>query len=203
MKVTIIPRSSGALGFARTLASDNLMMNREQILDQMCVTLGGRVSEELFYSENMITTGASNDLEKVTALAHSSVTQYGLDPVIGPISYKQEEASVFEGGGGGGKKYSEATAQLIDTRVREIIKHAHERTTALLRLHKEKVKNLALALLEKEAVNHEQLVEILGERPRFKRSHAYEDFVRNQGKSLSKGGTTTTVPNNDTPPIAG
>lgn len=148
-------------------------------MDQLCVTLGGRTSEELFYSFDEITTGASNDLEKVTQLAHACVTKYGLDDTLGPISLSNGTNSL----GMEEKKYSEATAQLIDTQVKALIEKAHDRTKNLLALHKEKVQKLAETLLLKESVNHEDLVSLLGPRPAFARAHTYESFLKEQARS--------------------
>lgn len=122
LKVTIIPRAKGALGFAQYLPDELNLYSREQLEDMMVMALGGRVSEELFF--NKITTGASDDIKKVTQIAAGLVTQYGMSPVLGPLNYAMEE--------GYQKNFSEETGAIIDEEVRKIIDSAYNRCKELL-----------------------------------------------------------------------
>uniref|UniRef100_A0A915KZV4 Peptidase M41 domain-containing protein n=1 Tax=Romanomermis culicivorax TaxID=13658 RepID=A0A915KZV4_ROMCU len=144
------------------------------LLDRMCMTLGGRVSEEIFF--NRITTGAMDDLQKVTQMAYSQVVRFGMSEKVGPLSFDQ-------GGNGESawqKPYSEATGQLIDEEVRTIVDTALQRTRNLLKEKKAEVENVAKKLLEKEIISREDMIEVLGKRP-FTEKHTYEEFVAGTG----------------------
>lgn len=181
LKVSIIPRGSAALGYAQYLPKDQYLYTREQLLDRICMTLGGRVSEELFFKR--ITTGARDDLSKVTKLIYGQLVTYGMDPTLGPLSY-DDVGSGSQGSGSGElyKPYSEETARMIDERARTLVNEALERTRALLTKHREDVERVAKRLLEKEVLNREDIVGLLGPRP-FASKHAYDE--------LSAGTTTT------------
>ncbi len=164
LKVSIIPRGSSALGYAQYLPKDQYLYSTEQLQDRMCMTLGGRVSEELFIGR--ITTGARDDLRKVTKQAYAQITLYGMNQALGPLSYDQPD----EGMTGGAepsfqKPFSEETANLIDKEARQIISNALERTRTLLSEKRVAVKAIAERLLEKEVLGREDLIELLGERP--------------------------------------
>lgn len=177
MKVTIIPRTSGALGFARTLPSDNYLISREQLMDRTCVTLGGRVAEEIFFGE--ITSGAQNDLQKVTKWAYDYVSVLGMDEKVGPLSFPQEESMMRGFGNESSRKYSESTAKLIDERVQTFIMDAYNRTKEVLSKHKEEASRLAQLLLQKETVHREELEKVLGARP-FPSKHSYDEFIEKE-----------------------
>jgi AFG3 family protein len=137
------------------------------------MTLGGRVAEELFIGR--ITTGARDDLRKVTQQAYAQITNYGMDPVLGPFNYADQ------GGSSGGspeftKPFSEATAQLIDQQARLMITKSLERTRELLAAKRDAVEALAQRLLEREVLVREDLIELLGERP-FPNRHAFDELV--------------------------
>jgi AFG3 family protein len=125
LKVSIIPRGKG-LGYAQYLPRDAFLFTREQLLDRMCMTLGGRISEILFF--NKISTGAQDDLRKVTQLAYAQVVHYGMSEKVGNVSFEtpQPGEMAFD------KPYSEQTAQIIDEEVRNIIDGAFNRTMKLL-----------------------------------------------------------------------
>lgn len=167
LKVSIIPRGSAALGYAQYLPKDQYLYTKEQLLDRMCMTLGGRASELIFFGK--LSTGARDDLSKVTQLAYSQITLYGMDDVVGPISFEKNEGE-FQ------KPYSEATAALIDSQVRVLISSAMERTLKLLKEKKDGIEKLAQVLLKKEVLGRSEIISILGERP-FPYKHGYDELL--------------------------
>ncbi|KAK7114430.1 mitochondrial inner membrane m-AAA protease component AFG3L2-like [Littorina saxatilis] len=173
LKVSIIPRGKG-LGYAQYLPKEQYLYTQEQLLDRMCMTLGGRVSEQIFF--NRITTGAQDDLKKVTQNAYAQVVHFGMNEKVGNLSFEmpQQGEMVFD------KPYSEQTAQLIDSEVRGIVRGAYDRTMELLNKHKDDVEKVALRLLEKEKLDKDDMVELLGKRP-FAEKSTYEEFVEGTG----------------------
>mmetsp|Transcript_12104 Transcript_12104/g.24448 ORF Transcript_12104/g.24448 Transcript_12104/m.24448 type:complete len:760 (+) Transcript_12104:1765-4044(+) len=173
LKVTIIPRGAAALGYAQYLPKEVALYNPDQLLDRMCMALGGRAAEQIFY--NKISTGASDDLKRVSQMAYAQVSIYGFSKRVGQVSFQQEEGSnQFQ------KPYSEQTAEIIDQEVREMIDAAYVRTLQVLEEHKEECKALALKLLDKETINHDDIVGVLGDRP-FE-TDAYQEYLRNTKK---------------------
>jgi cell division protease FtsH len=158
VKVTIVPRGK-ALGAAWYLPEERQITTYEQMMDEMTATLGGRASEEVNFGK--ISTGALNDLERVTKQAYAMVTYYGLNKKIGNISYYdstgQQEYNFT-------KPFSEKTAQVIDEEVRGIVESAYQKALDLLSKNKDKVDRLAEVLLEKEVIFRENLEEIFGKR---------------------------------------
>jgi AFG3 family protein len=136
--------------------------------------LGGRISEQIFF--NRISTGAQDDLQKITQSAYSQVVRFGMSEKVGNISFDmpQQGDMVFD------KPYSEATAQLIDDEVRVIIKNAYDFTMNLLTSKKELIEKVALRLLEREILSRDDMIELVGKRP-FKEKNTYEDFVEGTG----------------------
>eukprot|EP00793_Prasinoderma_coloniale_P002466 PRCOL_00001948-RA len=156
MKVSIVPRGTAALGFAQYLPNENLLNTREQMNDMICMALGGRIAEEVMLGK--ISTGAQNDLERVTKMAYSQVAIYGFSEKIGLLSFPSNNQELT-------KPYSDETARIIDEEVRALVDEAYERTRQLLRDQKDNVEALAQALLEKEVLQIEDLNKILGPRP--------------------------------------
>ncbi|RZR72274.1 hypothetical protein BHM03_00011834 [Ensete ventricosum] len=165
LKVTIVPRGTAALGFAQYVPNENLLMTKEQLFDMTCMTLGGRASEEVrSVLLGKISTGAQNDLEKVTKMTYAQVAVYGFSDKVGLLSFPQREDG-FEMT----KPYSSKTGAIIDNEVREWISKAYEKTVELIKEHKDHVARVAELLLEKEVMHQDDLVRVLGERP-FKSS---------------------------------
>ncbi|KAK4478557.1 hypothetical protein RD792_014041 [Penstemon davidsonii] len=170
LKVTIVPRGTAALGFAQYVPNENLLMTKEQIFDMTCMTLGGRAAEQVLIGK--ISTGAQNDLEKVTKMTYAQVAVYGFSDKVGLLSFPPNDNG-FEMS----KPYSSKTADIIDNEVREWVGKAYTRTIQLIEEHKENVAKIAEMLLEKEVLHQEDLIQILGERP-FKSSETtnYDRF---------------------------
>jgi AFG3 family protein len=127
VQVTIIPRGKGALGFAQYLPKEVALYSREALLDRICMALGGRAAEELSFGR--VTTGASDDLDRVTQMAYAMTAVYGMNERIGNVSFPPKEDQQFS------KPYSDSTAQVIDDEVRALVSSAYERTKKLLQQH--------------------------------------------------------------------
>ncbi|KAI8381082.1 peptidase family M41-domain-containing protein [Radiomyces spectabilis] len=159
LKVSIIPRGASALGYAQYLPKDQYLYSEKQLLDRMCMTLGGRVAEELHF--DTITTGAQDDLQKVTKMAYAQVSAYGMSSKVGPLSFDDpsQQEPQFQ------KPYSETTGQMIDAEVRKLVDEAYQRTTRLLQEKKPLINKVAQLLLEKEVITKEDMERLLGKRP--------------------------------------
>ncbi len=159
VKVTIVPRGQ-SLGAAWYLPEERQIVRTEQMLDEMCATLGGRAAEKVIF--NKISTGALSDLEKVTRQAKAMVSIYGLNDTLGNITYYDSSGQTDYNFS---KPYSEQTAQVIDKEISKIIEKQYERAIDLLKNSKDKLKQLADRLLEKEVIFKDDLENILGKRP--------------------------------------
>lgn len=159
MKVSIVPRGK-SLGAAWYLPEEHQIFTRSQFVDRLCSALGGRAAEDIIFNE--VSSGALDDLEKVTKQAYTMVAFYGLDPEMGNISYYDSNGEYEQSLQ---KPYSEATAQLIDREVRQLVESSYERTRQLLVQHREEMETLAQLLLKKEVVVQEELAAIFGPRP--------------------------------------
>lgn len=166
LKVSILPRSKGALGFAQNMPKETPLYSESEFLDKICMILGGRMSEQLFF--NSVTNGASDDLKKATQLAQTLVENFGMSESIGLTSYSVNE-----------RYYSEHTKDMLDSEVRAIINKCMLKTRELLSEKRDLVVKLAERLIEKEGVVHTDLVEILGPRP-FEQSEEYKKFITEQ-----------------------
>jgi AFG3 family protein len=158
LKVTIVPRGTAALGYAQYTPKEQYLYNTDQLFHQICMTLGGRAAEEIFFGK--ISTGASNDLQQITRIAYSMVTVYGMNEKVGNVSYHDPNADqTFT------KPYSDETARLIDEEVRALIDKAYKATLNLLRDKKGDVELLAKELLVKEVLFKSDLETLIGKRP--------------------------------------
>ncbi|HWZ36421.1 MAG TPA: ATP-dependent zinc metalloprotease FtsH, partial [Mucilaginibacter sp.] len=169
VKVSIVPRGVAALGYAQYLPKEQFLYTIEQLEDGMCMTLGGRVAEDIMFGK--ISTGAQNDLERITKLSYAMVTIYGMNDKVGNVSFNDTQGEYQFN-----KPYSEKTSELIDSEVRSQINAVYARTKQLLLDKKEGLIKLAEKLLEKEILFQSDLEEILGKRP-FDHRTTYDEFV--------------------------
>ena len=173
VKVTIIPRGR-SLGAAWYLPEERQITTRDQLLDEMCAALGGRVSEELMFGK--ISTGAMNDLEKITKQAYAMIAYFGMSNKVGHVSFYDSSGQTdmaFT------KPYSEKTSELIDKEVKDLIEEAYQRSFEILKKHKDDLTQLAEILLEKEVIFTEDLERIFGKRP-WKTQHEKEAEVKKE-----------------------
>jgi cell division protease FtsH len=159
VKVSIVPRGVAALGYAQYLPKEQFLYTVEQMIDEMCKTLGGRAAEEIIFGR--ITTGALSDLEQITKLAYSMVSVYGMNEKVGNISFYDSKASEFTFD----KPYSEATAKVIDEEVKILVDKAYIRTKELLKSKRTELEVIAKELLEKEVIFKADIERLIGPRP--------------------------------------
>ena len=158
VKVSIVPRGVAALGYAQYLPKEQYLYTTEQLIDSMCMTLGGRAAEEIVFGR--ISTGAQNDLERITRMAYGMVTLYGMNKAVGPVSFNDPQGEYqFR------KPYSEQTSLLIDQEVRKIIETAFDKTLDLIRSKREVLEAIAQELLSKEVIFKQDLERLAGPRP--------------------------------------
>ncbi|KAM9861260.1 mitochondrial inner membrane m-AAA protease component paraplegin [Aulostomus maculatus] len=159
MKVSIAPRTNAALGFAQILPRDQYLFTKEQLFERMCMALGGRAAEAITF--NKVTTGAQDDLRKVTRVAYSMVKQYGMCDSVGQVSFPETE----EQGAVGRRPFSQGLQQQMDHEAKMLIAQAYRRTEELLLDNRDKLVMLASALLEQEVVNYDDIEALLGPPP--------------------------------------
>ncbi|MEN9548376.1 MAG: hypothetical protein RIR12_967 [Bacteroidota bacterium] len=192
LKVTIVPRGTAALGYAQYTPKEQYLYNTDQLSDQICMTLGGRASEQIFFSK--ISTGAQNDLQQITRIAYSMVTVYGMNDKVGNISfYDPHQETAFT------KPYSDETAKMIDEEVRKLIDIAYEKTLALLTEKKEEVEKLANALLDKEVLFQSDVELLIGKRP-FEEKKLIDATPEPAIQTESASETSAVAPSNDSSP---
>ena len=193
LKVTIVPRGTAALGYAQYTPKEQYLYTIEQLTDQMCMTLGGRAAEQIFFGK--ISTGASNDLQQISKMAYSMVTTYGMNDKIGNVSfYDPSQENTFQ------KPFSEETGKIIDEEVRKMIAEAYQRTLALLTDKKEQVEKLAKALLEREVLHKSDVEELVGKRP-FEEEKALGAL--DESNTFAPTETTVGNPNDNTANTSG
>ncbi|WP_104383577.1 ATP-dependent zinc metalloprotease FtsH [Sphingobacterium sp. HMA12] len=168
VKVSIVPRGVAALGYAQYLPREQFLYTTEQLVDSLCMTMGGRVAEDITFGR--ISTGAQNDLERITQLSYAMIAIYGMNDKVGNVSFRDSSEASFQ------KPYSDKTAELIDAEVRNLITDVYARTKQLLLDKREGLIKIAEKLLEKEILFQSDLEEILGKRP-FETKTTYDEFV--------------------------
>lgn len=178
LKVTIVPRGKGSLGYAQYLPKEVALHSKEAMVDIMCMALGGRASEYINF-DGRITTGASDDLRRVTQIAYSMVQLYGMNDRVGQLAFPKEEGAYPD------KLYSEKTAQVMDEEVSKIVHEAYERTKQLLKDKQSVLHELAEELLKNETINHSDIVRVLGPRP-FGGNKTYTEFVEESWKEADQ-----------------
>ncbi|MDH3651067.1 MAG: AAA family ATPase, partial [Saprospiraceae bacterium] len=173
LKVSIVPRGK-SLGAAWYLPEEHSLLTKSQLFDRICMALGGRAAELMIFNE--VSSGALDDLEKVTKQAYTMVMYYGLSDKLGNISFYdssgQQDMSLK-------RPYSEETAQIIDREVQRMVAEAFDQTSDILRAHRKELTELAELLLKKEVVNQEELIGIFG--PRMEKSADKSDEVISLG----------------------
>jgi AFG3 family protein len=194
LKVTIIPRTSGALGYAQYLPKETFLRTQEQILDIVCKALAGRAAEDVIFGR--VTTGASDDLKRVTQLVYSMIQTYGMNSRVGQLAYQKKDDGMP-----GDKPYSDSTAEAMDDEARAIVDAAYTRTVELMKEHKEDLEKVAKLLLEKETITHDDMVDLIGERP-FKGDSQYEEYVSSRAnqKMEDKQEAQTDITNDEAQP---
>jgi len=173
VKVSIVPRGVAALGYAQYLPKEQFLYQTEQLFDEMCMALGGRASEEIIFDK--VSTGALSDLERVTKVAYSMVTVYGMNDKIGNISYYDSKPNDYSFN----KPYSDATAQLIDQEVQKIVRKAFDHVKNLLVNKKKELELVAKELLDKEIIFQTDLERLIGKRP-FEKQTTYQAFTNGE-----------------------
>lgn len=177
-KITIVPRTGGALGFTMQVEDDErYLMSKSQAMDEIAVLCGGRAAEELIFGE--MTNGASNDIERATAIARAMVTQYGMSDKLGMVTLSQQQSRYL--GGGSSLTCSEATAEEIDAEVRRIVEEGHQRALQTLKENRFKLHEIAHYLQKKETITGEEFMNIL------KRENTFAPVVEN----INEEGSTT------------
>jgi len=178
VKVSIVPRGIAALGYAQYLPKEQFLYQTEQLVDEMTMALGGRAAEEIIFGK--ISTGALSDLERVTKMAYSMVSVYGMNDKIGNVSfYDSKQNDRFN------KPYSDSTAETIDEEVRKLIQYAYDKSIKLLTDKKPELEILAKELLEKEILFQSDLEKLIGKRP-FESETTYEAFTRKVDEKEAK-----------------
>ncbi len=157
VKVTIVPRGIGTLGYAQYLPKDEYITRTQQLLDRMCMTFGGRAAEEVIFGK--VSTGAQNDLDQVTKMAYSMVAVFGMNDKVGQVSFYGMQNESFA------RPYSEETAGMIDAEVRQMVLTQFERAKNLLVEHRDALEKLAEQLLEKEVLHKNDVERLIGPRP--------------------------------------
>merc|ERR1712038_2125143 len=168
LKVTIIPRSSGALGYAQYLPKETFLRTQEQIMHIVCMALAGRAAEEVFFGK--VTTGASDDLRRVTDLVYSTIQIYGMNSRVGQLAFPKDPNAMP-----GDKPYSDSTAEAMDEEAKKIVDAAYDRTLELISEKKTEVEKVAHLLLEKETITHDDIIDLIGPRPYS--NEAYQEYV--------------------------
>lgn len=157
VKVTIVPRGIGTLGYAQYLPKEEYITRTEQLLDRMCMTFGGRAAENIVFGK--VSTGAQSDLDQVTKMAYSMITVFGMSEKVGQVSFYGMQNESFN------KPFSDMTASMIDEEVRKLVNSQYERAQEVLTERRDELEKLAQALLEKEVLVKSDVERLIGPRP--------------------------------------
>lgn len=190
LKVTIVPRGTAALGYAQYTPKEQYLYTTDQLFDQICMTLGGRASEEINFGK--ISTGAQNDLQQVTKIAYSMVGIYGMNEKVGNVSFYDQQQGEYNFT----KPYSDETAQMIDEEVRQLIDKAYKHTKQLLKEKQPEVTRLAEELLKKEVLFQSDVEHLIGKRP-YEEKKVFEDGI----ETLPEPVPPTVNERTDEPPV--
>ncbi len=193
VKVSIVPRGVAALGYAQYLPKEQFLYQTEQLLDEMCMALGGRAAEEIIFGK--ISTGALSDLERVTKMAYSIVTVYGMNSEIGNVSFYDSKQTDYNFN----KPYSDATAEKIDTEVKKIIETAYLRSKNLLKDKLNELEIIAKELLDKEIIFQADLDRLIGKRP-FEHQTTLQAFTEKKEDVAVEKQEEEKVKDNSKPP---
>lgn len=185
LKVTIVPRGVAALGYAQYLPKEQYIIRTEQLLDQMCMTFGGRAAEQVIFSK--ISTGAQNDLDRVTKMAYDMITIYGMNEEVGQVSFYGMSQDTFQ------RPYSDDTATLIDDEVRKLVESQYLRAQDLLREKRTQLELLANALLDKEVLLKSDVERLIGPRP-----YPIEEVIHTSGQVWEGIGNNATEQTSET-----
>jgi cell division protease FtsH len=172
VKVSIVPRGVAALGYAQYLPKEQFLYTTEQLLDEMSVSMSGRVAEDIVFGK--ISTGALSDLERITKLAYAMTKIYGMNGKVGNVSFYDPQGEYQFN-----KPYSDTTAEMIDAEVRNLVDEVYQKTKVLLNEKREGLEKIAAKLLEKEVLFQSDLEDILGKRP-FDERTTYDKFVNGE-----------------------
>lgn len=185
VKVSIVPRGIAALGYAQYLPKEQYLYRTEQLIDTMCMALGGRAAEEIFFGK--ISTGAQNDLERITKMAYAMVTIYGMNDKIGQVSFNDPQNEY-----GFTKPYSDETARIIDEEVRGLIHSAYVRTIQLITEKRGEIEKIAKELLQKEIIFQSDIIRLIGERP-FEQKNSLSEYLTHQDGDAIENDSDKTV----------
>ncbi len=169
LKVTIVPRGSGALGYAQYLPKELFLRTRDQIMDMVCMALAGRAAEQVTFGK--VTTGAADDLRRVTQIVYQMVQVYGMNEKIGQLAFPKEDGQWPQD-----RLYSNATAEVMDEEVRKIVDDAYKRTIALMEEKREQVQKVAELLIQKETITNIDVAKAIGKRP-YSAGAEYEEYL--------------------------
>ncbi|ABL66662.1 ATP-dependent zinc metalloprotease FtsH [Chlorobium phaeobacteroides] len=191
-KISIVPRGMSALGYTMNIPlEDRYLMTKKELIARICGLLGGRIAEEIVFGE--ISTGAQNDLEKITGIAYNMVMVYGMSEKLGNLSF-YESNNPYYGSPGVDKKYGEETARLIDDEVSAIVADARRMVFEMLTANREKLERLATELLAREMLQYCQIEEILGKRPPGLYQEHLEDPCSPVKSALNDAGNIPAAP---------
>ncbi|RUS74668.1 hypothetical protein EGW08_017574, partial [Elysia chlorotica] len=182
LRISIVPRTNSALGFAQYLPSDQKLYTQEELFERMCMALGGRAAESMIF--NHVSTGAHDDLQRVTKMAYSQIRSFGMNARVGTLSFPSEEEQP------GQRPYSQKLARTMDEEARTLVAQAFLHTQKVLQDNKDKLHKLATRLLEKEVLNYDDIEKLIGPPKYGKKNiiepHGWEGIMPDNGAATEK-----------------